>query len=398
MKLKTEQSVPTRFSCDNQPPRKIVVVQRRLTHYRVPFFECLRTQLLHRGVQLELAYGEPTQSEKTKGDEGVLPWAKRLPTQYWLNGKLCWLDHRTIESPHDLVVLTSENKLLSNLPQQYGAWDKRVALWGHGANLQSQPTSLRERFKRVVARQADWWFAYTDMSVPLIERTGFPRDRITVLNNSVNTSEMASMRQNVTPAALQQLKNKLGIHGNSVGIFVGSLYSEKRVDFMLEVVTVIHDRLPGFEFLVVGAGPDHSLVDRFCLHNHWAKYLGVRQGQAKVDAMALANVMINPGLVGLGLLDSFVCGVPMLTTDCGLHSPEIAYLDNGVNGVMTANTVHDYASAVVTLLTDHAALARLQSGCEVSAKNYTVENMAHHFVDGVLRCLEAPKYRGRGNT
>lgn len=376
--------------------RKVVVVQRRLTHYRVPFFECLREELSSRDVQLILAHGEPTQSERKKNDEGVLPWAVRLPTKYWLDGKLCWLDHSVAGTQHDLVVLTPENKMLSNLPQQYGARGKRVALWGHGANLQGNPTSYREKFKRIVARQADWWFAYTDMSLPLIERTGYPQNRVTILNNSVDTAEMAAMRQNVTPAALQQLKFDLGIQGDSVGIFVGSLYSEKRVEFMLEAATAIHARLPEFEFLVVGSGPQQTLVENFCRQYTWVKYLGVRKGQAKVDAMALAKVMINPGLVGLGILDSFVCGVPMLTTDCGLHSPEIVYLENGVNGLMTPNTTDDYVSAVVALLADEASLAKLKAGCETSAKTYTVENMARNFADGVLGCLAAPVYRGGG--
>lgn len=374
--------------------RRVLVVQRRLTHYRVPFFIALRNELAIRGAELILAHGEPTHSEKTKGDEGYLPWAICLPTKYWLDGKLCWLNHTAVGPKHDLVVLTPENKMLSNLPQQYGARGKRVALWGHGANLQGNPTSYREKFKRIVARQTDWWFAYTDMSLPLIERTGFPKDRITVLNNSIDTAEMTAMRQNATPESIKQLRDELNIQSDSVGIFVGSLYSEKRVEFMLEATAAIQARLPDFEFLVVGSGPKQSLVENFCTQHKWAKYLGVRKGQAKVDAMALAKVMINPGLVGLGILDSFVCGVPMVTTDCGLHSPEIVYLDHCVNGLMTANTTDDYASAVVALLSNEATLAKLQAGCSTSAKKYTVDNMARNFAEGVSRCLDAPKYRG----
>lgn len=103
--------------------------------------------------------------------------------------------------------------------------------------------------------------------------------------------------------------------------------------------------------------------------------------------------MLNPGLVGLGILDAFVCGVPMVTTDCGLHSPEVAYLDSGVNGWMTPDTLGDFIDAAAAVLTDDALYARLRRGCAVSAKAYTVEGMAKNFARGVRQCLDAPAWR-----
>ncbi len=380
------------------PMFKVCVVQRRLTHYRVPFFEALRHELANRNCELILAHGNATAEELGKNDGGVLDWATKLPTRYFLGGKLCWQPFQKMLGGVDLVVVTPENKMIYNLAAQYLHQGYRLGLWGHGANLQGNPSSLRERFKRRVATQADWWFAYTDMSLPLVERTGFPNARVTVLNNSVDTAELVAMRQCVTIEATERLRLELGLIGTHVGVYVGSLYAEKRIEFMLEAATRIRRALPSFEFLIMGSGPQQALVERFCEENPWAKYLGVRKGQAKVDAMALAKVTINPGLVGLGILDSFVCGVPMVTTDCGLHSPEIVYLENGENGLMTANTIDDYVASVVSLLSNDDAVARLRAGCEVSAKKYTVENMARNFADGVMQCLEAPMYRGRGGS
>lgn len=294
----------------------------------------------------------------------------------------------------DVAVLTPENKLIYNLIPQLFSKKMKVVLWGHGANLQGNPRSLREKFKRVVAKKTDWWFGYTQMSVPLIERSGFPTERITVLNNSIDTAELAAMCASVRHEALQQLRESIGLTGQHVGIYVGSLYEEKRIDFMLEAAAEIRAKVPDFEFLIVGSGPQKALVEAFCAKQPWAHYLGVRKGQDKVNCIALAQVMINPGLVGLGILDSFVCEVPMLTTDCGLHSPEIAYLNSGVNGLMTSNTLPDYVDAVVDVFKDKSALEQLQAGCRESAKEYTVENMAKNFADGIMQCLHAPMYRG----
>jgi L-malate glycosyltransferase len=372
---------------------KVLIIQRRLTHYRLPFFETLKQQLSDRGYSLQLAYGKPTKAEITKDDAGFLPWAASLDTTYFARGKLCWQPFGELLKDASMVVMGAENKLLYNLYVQMASHDIRVALWGHGGNLQGSHSSWRERFKRLMARQADWWFAYTELSLPLIEKSGFPRNRITVVNNSIDTVELAAQRGAVEVEGLSRLNHGLGLDGACVGLFVGSLYPEKRIGFMLKAVREIRKRVPNFQFLVIGDGVQKELVQQFCDVNPWAHYLGVQKGQDKVNAIALSRVMINPGAVGLGILDAFVCGVPMVTTDCGLHGPEIAYLANGENGLMTSNTLEAYVSAVAQLLQDDIKLTQLKGGCAMSAMRYTITNMSRNFSDGVEQCLASPPFR-----
>lgn len=375
---------------------KVLIVQRRMTHYRISFFETLRSVLAQRGVELLVASGSGSAAEMNKKDGGELPWAIKLPTRYFLGGKLCWQPFQMALAGVDLLVVTPENKMIYNLVAQYLHRSYRLALWGHGANLQGNPASFRERFKRQVAKRADWWFAYTDLSVPLIRASGFPAERITVLDNAIDTGELRDQFLAVDRENLEKLKSEIGLQGGKVGLYLGSLYAEKRIPFLLQAATAIRAKVPGFEFLIVGSGTDQGVVQGFCRQHPWAHFLGVRKGQAKADVLALADVMLNPGLVGLGVLDSFVCGVPLVTTDCGLHSPEIAYLKNGINGLVTPDTQEDYVAAVVALFSDESTLSRLKAGCESSAGKYTLDNMARNFADGVTQCLAAPLYRGRG--
>ena len=64
-------------------------------------------------------------------------------------------------------------------------------------------------------------------------------------------------------------------------------------------------------------------------------------------------------------------------------------------GVMTADDLNAYVEASVHLLRDAQALDALQAGCAASAQEYTVENMARRFTDGVTNCLESPRYTRR---
>ncbi|WP_270807974.1 glycosyltransferase family 4 protein [Aeromonas sp. QDB25] len=375
--------------------KKVLVIQRRMTHYRLAFFNSLREHCQNNGIELQVAYGTATTAENAKQDGAELSWGKKLKTHYLFDGKICWQPFARYLVDTDAVVVALENKLLYNFIPQFFYKKLKFIYWGHGANLQGNPKSLRERFKRRVARYADWWFGYTQMSVPLIERSGFPTERITVLNNSIDTAELAAQCAAVTPESQARWRNELNLTGKQVGIYIGSLYEEKRIDFLLSAAEQLQKANPDFVLLIIGGGAQQTLVEQFCATHAWAHYLGVRKGQEKVDLLSLADVMLNPGLVGLGILDSFVAGVPMLTTDCGLHSPEIAYLHSGVNGLMTANDLASYVAEVQALLADDDALARLRAGCLNSAREYTVENMARNFTQGLVQCLQQPPLRGR---
>lgn len=378
---------------------KAYIVQRRLTHYRVSLFSALRELLAGRGIQLELLVGHGTPVEEKKNDAGILSWAKSIPTYYLAEGRLCWQPMDRHLAGADLVIVTQENKLLQNHLLMLAPRRFKLAFWGHGANLQSNnPNGLKERFKRWTTNRVDWWFAYTQMSADLVRAAGFPEARITVLNNAVDTAELLIQRQSVTPEETQALRVVLGFGDGPVGIYVGSLYADKRLDFLFDAAVAIRTHVPDFHLLIVGEGPEREMVQNWCAAHPWARWVGAQFGRDKAAHMAVAQIALNPGLVGLGILDSFVCGTPMLTTDCRLHSPEITYLENGVNGLMTVNDLQDYVDACVRLLRDPQAMNRLRAGCAVSAREYTVENMAQRFADGIVRCLEAPRYDRGGHA
>lgn len=370
--------------------KNVLLVQRRLTHYRVPLFAALRDQLRIRDIRLELLVGQGTPEEMTKRDSGELCWAIRMPTLYFAGGQLCWQPVHRYVTHSDLVIVTQENRLLHNhllllRPRRF-----QLAFWGHGANLQSNnPHGFKERFKRWTTRRVDWWFAYTQLSADLVTRAGFPANRVTVLNNAIDTSELRRQSESVTAAETLALRHSLGFREGPVGLFVGSLYAIKRLDFLFSAAEAIRREVPGFHLLVVGDGPERDKVRTWCEAHPWARWVGAKYGREKAAHFSVAQVMLNPGLVGLGILDSFACGVPMITTDCETHSPEIAYLQNGHNGMVTANTLADYVGATVGLLHDHNALNNLRADCSRCATEYTIENTVRRFAEGINRCLSS---------
>lgn len=377
--------------------KSVVIVQQRLTHYCEELFNTLRIKLANSDLRLRVLAGTASKQQLSKNDGGRLDWVEVVPTKYLLSSCLCWQPIRALCADSDLLILPQENALLANHSLLLRRPPHtRLAFWGHGANLQNPDcNSWRERYKRWSTRRVDWWFAYTGLSVGLVADAGFPRDRITCLNNSIDVGALCAHRASVTWDETMLLRTSLGLAQGFTGVFLGSLYKEKRLSFLFAAADRIKAARPDFSLVVIGDGPQADEVRALASSRSWVRMVGSRKAREKALFLSLGDVMLNPGLVGLNVLDSFACGLPMVTTDCGLHSPEVSYLDSS-NGMMTSNSVEAYAQICVNLADDPVRLTTLRLGCVRSAHLYSLEAMTERFVQGIVAALEAPPLRKPG--
>lgn len=367
---------------------KVVIVERQLLQYRLEFYENLRHILDQQDIDLQLLIGMGTPAEAQKKNEISLSWARHIPTYYLFGSSLCWQPFGEYAKDADLVIVMHENKILYNLWLMSFGRPKRLAFWGHGRNMQSdKPNGLKERFKRWTINKVDWWFAYTESSADLVVQAGFPSQCTTVVENAVDTEKLARLCATVSTLDAQLRRTELGLANGPVALYLGSLYKEKRLDFLIEAAVKIRQRVPHFQLLIAGAGPEQMQIEIAAQQYSWIHYLGPVQGKEKALALVLADIILNPGLVGLGILDAFASGTPMFTTDCGLHSPEISYLASGQNGVMTDDNVETYVDVVSQALQHPDTLSALRKGALLSAPRYTIGNMVNLYQNGIRACL-----------
>jgi glycosyltransferase involved in cell wall biosynthesis len=297
----------------------------------------------------------------------------------------------------DLVVIGQENRLLTNYVIQGLRRFQRpkVALWGHGRNFQSELRSgFAERWKRFWATKCDWWFAYTEETRKIIEHYGFPPERITVFHNSIDTVEIRRLLSEIDAPRLDVLRRRLGLHSNHIGVYVGGLYDHKRIEFLITAAVEVRRRVPNFTLIVVGAGVDRARVEAAAKVYPWVHYLGPLFGKEKVEILRLGRVFMMPGLIGLAILDCAAAGLPAVTTAYPYHSPEIAYLEQGRNGLIVQDWQNPmaYANDVARVLLDDVLYTKLRNGALEVGQIYTIDHMVDSFSAGVLSALDSPKH------
>jgi glycosyltransferase involved in cell wall biosynthesis len=369
--------------------KRVLIIQRILTHYRQPFFEGLRKALAKEGVELSLLYGKSAEGQDKKKDEIDIEWATYIPTKAIKIGplELFWQPALPYLANKDLVIVEQANKNLINyyLTLRSKLRGKKFAYWGHGLNRQTNPNDLRNRFKRLFINSPDWWFAYTSQVKGFIAAQGYPAARITAVENAIDTSELLKHKAAITPETLAEKRKSLNLGPESkVGLYVGGMYAEKRIDFLLEAVIEIKKLVPEFHLVAVGSGADAGKFEAAAAKHDWIHYAGPQFGEEKVKYFLLSDVFLMPGLVGLAVVDTFALETPLITTDYPFHSPEIGYLEHGVNGLIAENTLPSFIHAVTSTLNQPEELDRLRQGCRASYPKYTMEQMVENFKNGIL--------------
>jgi L-malate glycosyltransferase len=371
----------------------VVILQTRMVHYRVPLFERMRQLCLRQGIDLNVVYGQPSASDEKRCDFADLPFGKEIRNRYFSfwGRELVWQGRSNLIDRADLVVMPQENRILSNYPILLRRFfdGRALAFWGHGRNFQSCSTQgIRERWKRLMVNRVDWWFTYTNLSAQTVQENGVPGHHITVLNNSIDTRIFRADLASVSDADLRELRARFKIDWSApVVLYCGSLSSEKRLDMLVDASDRIRANIANLHLFVVGDGPRSAYLKEAFKSRPGRHFVGEKRGKEKAAYFKLAQVILNPGLVGLSIVDAFCAGLPLVTMEGSKHSPEIAYLQNGVNGIMTDDSLEAYSDLVIRLLKDDKRRKVLATNAFAAGEQYSIENMAENFVAGIVNCL-----------
>lgn len=372
---------------------RLLVVQPYIPAYRVALFRRLREELAERGIELVLAAGLPQGHMNSRGDDRTQGEADEIIAvrHLVLGGKS--IARRRISpvlrcSRPNLVIVEQAVKNLEVYPllmRQVITGAPRVAMWGQGRTFSTAQGTASRGLKEWLTRRSDWFFAYTQEGADYVSDHGFPTSRVTVLNNTIDTASLRKDLDEVSDQAVEAFRRDHQLVPGETGLFLGGVDPAKGIDFLLASARWVREQIPGFRLLIAGTGKSAEAVKARQSAGDPIVFLDRLDGEAKALALKASDLLMIPQWIGLVAIDSLVAGRPIITTHHSSHSPEFSYLRDGTTAFVFEHDLDAYASGVVSVLGNPQLLTRAQLAAELDSRQYSIDEMARRFAEGVDR-------------
>jgi glycosyltransferase involved in cell wall biosynthesis len=183
----------------------------------------------------------------------------------------------------------------------------------------------------------------------LIDDLGIAPERIDVVANGVDERFAPGVDSST-------LRERYGLRGRQVVLFLGGLKTRKNLPFLLDVWQRVATMRPTATLMIAGAGPAAGDLQKRAKQLDLAGrvvFAGRVSEPEKVRYYNLADLFVFPSkLEGFGLAvgEAMSCGLPVVTSDGGAL-PEL--VRNGKGGfVCRGDDVEDFTGRLITLLDD----------------------------------------------
>lgn len=353
--------------------RMVLVLQEVVPPYRIPLFRFLAEELGSRDLDLRIV-----SSSALPGADELGFSHQRVPVSRYGRSALDTIYRArpaVLVLPHSgrFAPAAAATRLLQSHGRKQLFWGMGLAR-RYGVESECDRRPAAEAVRRLMLSTCDHYLSYTAVSTANLINRGYDAARITTLNNAVEalaTPEQARAAQRVPLQAL----------------FVASLAEDKEPLAAVAIVDQLRLLAPGASLHIVGDGPLRSRCEQAANEREWVHYHGPQRGQSLQELALASDIAIIPGRVGLAVLEMASTGLPMATFALSHHGAEIAYLKDGINGLLLNGEINAAAKELGTLLTDRPALERMRNEALSMAGKYTIRRMAVNFAGGVMASL-----------
>jgi glycosyltransferase involved in cell wall biosynthesis len=381
------------------PADRIVIVPPAVYRYRQRFYGLLQESLAGEGIELQVAAGSGPPGLAHRRDESHGSWAVTVPVT-WRRVAGRDIAYRDLSGLLEsgatpMVIVEHAMRNLETYPLLWKAARGRMplAMWGHGATYSRAHSRPEWLLKSTITRRSDWFFAYTREGADAVVRDGFPRQRVTNLDNSIDTVDLRRRLDRLSSATVEAERDRLGLVAGRTGLFLGGVDGQKGIDRLVDIADAVAAMVPGFVLLIAGTGDRLHAARAAEAEGRAVRCLGRVDGDATAMVLRLADVMLVPERVGLVALDAMVAGLPLVCQQTGWHGPELAYAREAGSVVAAPADVPGFARVVAGLLAQPEVLTRIgAAGCQAS-HGYSAESMAERFAEGLLRWRQATAAR-----
>jgi glycosyltransferase involved in cell wall biosynthesis len=361
----------------------IVIVQRIVPYYRVPFFNLLANA--NPELEINIYHGSPAI------DGNVFPSFRSFyRPNYILNlfGYSLVLQPRLmldvlLASP-DLLVLEGTFGVITNFVLLLWRWliGRPTLYWTAGWNnpaVRGWKSLLKSLFIRVCLSFCNGAIVYGSTALEYLAAHGLSKNRIIIAQNTIDVEALTNRREQWRELG-DRIRQKYFFNSNKVIVYVGQLTPIKRVDILLNAFFALRTRGKDVMLLLVGDGGQAAELKRFV---ETRQISGVHFAGEVVDdveaCFSAGDVFVLPGTGGLALNQAMALGLPVIATVAdGTEADLIVPGENGY--IVPVDDADALADAIDKILGSPQLQKEMgQNSLRIILEKATLQNMVENY-------------------
>ncbi len=387
---------------------RVAVIYPYFAHYREPIMRELMRSPEERGnVQYtfvsdtacpmhSLKLVDPALASAPSG-KGGLRW-RFLRTRwlwgplYWQHGvmRLCWARDFDV-----LIVLGNvtgiSNWLLAPLARLFG---KRVLWWTHGL---IKPRSPRHRaLSSLLARLAHGLLVYGHGGRRNLAAQGVDERNLYVVYNSLDHPAQVALRGTLDADLLLHTRRLLFPNpSDPILLWIGRLTPVKKLDWILRAAADLGAQGRPANVLMVGDGPERASLEGLAasldLHGRVHFHGACHDEERLAPLIAMSDVCVAPGEIGLTAMHALVYGTPCIThDDPERQMPEYEAIIPGRSGLLYRYGDRQSLTATINeWLSSHPDRAQVRADCQAIIDRYYTPRSQAAIIDAAVRGVPA---------
>jgi glycosyltransferase involved in cell wall biosynthesis len=219
-------------------------------------------------------------------------------------------------------------------------WGHPLIFWGHGFGH----SKIAKFVKKILLKFADGIILYGYRGHKVLLESGILEKKLFVAPNSI-------VIKNGRNCAYEPKTHFL---------FVGRLQKRKKINLLIQAFSKIE--YGDLKLIIVGDGDIKNELKELCsilkIEDNVLFLPGTNDHQKLLPLFSNALAYVSPGACGLGVLHSFAHGIPIITCNDSNHGPEIEWVTNGFNGIISPSDSVDNIVLALKVLTENPFYAQ----------------------------------------
>ena len=369
-----------------QKKTNILLFQRLIPHYRVPLFKKLNEELGIVVCHSKAKRGTSLQEQQELGFPNEV-----LPRMYFGKSPTAMLQRicpalrkykpEVVITEFSLSYVTFWCLLFFRLFFKY-----KLVIWTHGVKSKEMLKPFNSRQSKIqlwVYNKADAVILYSQKRMDLLAQHVNNPEKLFLANNTLDTDKLNEIYKQLQAKGKDTIKEELAFQQKQNLVFIGRLEPAKRLDLLLNAFTSLDNKFD-VALHIIGSGPEEEMVNAFSKeHKHIFYHGPIHDLNLSSSYLFASDLMVMPGYVGLSVVHAMSMGCPILTCEQGLegpfHSPEVEYINNGVNGLFCDDSVEGLKEVMTDLLNKLEKLTGMSAEARKTIKEEASLNL---FVKG----------------